>query len=211
MTADYRVATRHNAKAVDCVRDAKSAIRWIRQNAQRLGVDPTRIAAGGGSAGGHLAAAVALLEKFDEPGEDATISSKPNALALFNPAVVLAPIEGLVQGKATNLQERFGVEPKEISPYHHIRAGAPPTIIFHGKADTTVPYTSVERFTIEMEKAGNRCELNGYEGETHGFFNYGRSGNKAFFDTVKKMDRFLASLGYVKGEPTVDSFSWGNR
>src|SRR2546425_12315614 len=56
MTADYRVASRNQVKAVSCVADAKSAIRFVRQEAARLGIDPNRIAAGGGSAGGHIAA-----------------------------------------------------------------------------------------------------------------------------------------------------------
>ena len=56
MTAEYRVLSRHGVKAVECFRDAKSALRWVRGNAERLGIDPARVAAGGGSAGGHLAA-----------------------------------------------------------------------------------------------------------------------------------------------------------
>lgn len=211
MAADYRVASRHNARIVDCVRDAKSAIRWVRRNAARLGIDPNRVAAGGGSAGGHLAAATATIEKFDEPDEDTSTSSKPNALALFNPAVVLAPMQGIDLGRAVDLRQRAGVEPMELSPYHHVKAGAPPAIIFHGKADTTVPYATVEMFTKAMKQAGNRCDLNGYEGEVHGFFNFGRGGNKSFLDTVKKMDCFFASLGYLTGEPSVDSFDWKNR
>src|SRR6478672_10856667 len=51
ITADYRVASRPQVKAVECVKDAKSAIRYVRKEAARLGVDPNRIAAGGGSAG----------------------------------------------------------------------------------------------------------------------------------------------------------------
>ena len=85
IAADYRVASRHQAKPVDCVADAKSALRYVRANAARLGVDPRRIAAGGGSAGGHLTAAIATVPGFDAPGEDAKISAVPNALALFNP------------------------------------------------------------------------------------------------------------------------------
>jgi len=208
MAADYRVASRHQVKAVDCVRDAKSALRWIRKNASRLGIDPDRIAAGGGSAGGHLAASISTIGKFDEPGEDTSVSSKPNAMVLFNPAVVVAPVRDLDPGRPVGLRDRLGVEPVELSPYHHVKPGVPPAIIFHGKADTTVPFITVDIFTQAMKKAGNRCELNDYEGETHGFFNFGRGGNKAFFDTLKKTDRFLASLGYLTGEPTVDDFSW---
>jgi hypothetical protein len=55
-----------------------------------------------------------------------------------------------------------------------------------------------------MKKAGNRCELVGYEGQTHGFFNFGRG--EKFFETVAEMDRFLASLGYVEGPATVGQF-----
>ena len=200
--ADYRVASRHNVKVVDCVRDAKSAIRWVRANAERLGVDPNRIAAGGGSAGGHLAAATALLPEFDEAGEDRRISSRPNALVLFNPALVLAPVEGSpFPRNLAELRERLGAEPQAVSPYHHINKGAPPTIIFHGKADTTVPYRTVELFAQRMLEVGNRCELVGFEGQTHGFFNYGRGDNKAYYETLRKTDEFLAALGYLSGPP----------
>jgi len=91
MIAEYRVLNRHGVKAVMCFRDAKSAIRWVRQNAERLGIDPDRLAAGGGSAGGHLAGALGTIHEFDEEDEDISISSVPNALLLFNPALVLLP------------------------------------------------------------------------------------------------------------------------
>jgi len=90
MAADYRVSSRHQAKVVDCIRDAKSAIRWVRSNAAKLGIDPNRIAAGGGSAGGHLAACTAVLPGLEEPSEDLAISSRSNAMVLFNPALMLA-------------------------------------------------------------------------------------------------------------------------
>jgi acetyl esterase/lipase len=199
MTADYRVSSRHETKAVACVADGKSAVRWIRANAARLGVDPERIAAGGGSAGGHVAACTGTLREFDESDEDAAISSRPNAMVLFNPAVVLAPIDGkltLDEIRLGDLHERMGVEPKEISPYHHVAKGAPPTIILHGQADTTVPYRTVELFAEAMKAAGNDCRLVGYEGQAHGFFNFGREGSK-YEETVRAMDEFLETLGYV--------------
>ena len=92
--ADYRVRSRHNTLAVTCVEDGKSAVRWIRKNAERLGIDPNRIAAGGGSAGGHVAACAGVVPGLDAANESVEISSVPNALALFNPAMMLAPIEG---------------------------------------------------------------------------------------------------------------------
>src|SRR6185503_3489625 len=94
VTADYRVGSRHQAKIVDCIRDAKSAVRYLRANAARLGIDPGRIAAGGGSAGGHLAAATGVIAALDEPAGNPAISSRPDALVLFNPALVLAAAPG---------------------------------------------------------------------------------------------------------------------
>jgi acetyl esterase/lipase len=196
--ADYRVATRQKAKPSQCVVDAKSCVRWLRKNAERLGIDPKRLAAGGGSAGGHLAAAVATLPGFDEAGEDTSVSCVPDALVLFNPALMLAPFGDIgMKGFGANLSaERFGCEPQAISPIHHLRAGLPATLILHGRADTTVPYVTAEAFCTEMKKAGNRCELVGYDGQPHGFF------NKAKYDeTLAEADRFLTSLGYLPKKP----------
>jgi acetyl esterase len=198
ITADYRVRTRQNAKPFQCVADARSAIRWVRANATKLGVDPNRIAAGGGSAGGHLAASTAFITEFDEPTEDKNISATPNALVLFNPALVLAPLDGYKfdASGARVSEDRFGAKPEKISPAHHVKKDAPPAIIFHGKADTTVPYATAEAFTTEMKKAGNRCELVGFDGAPHGFFNR----DPYFAQTLKTADTFLVSLGWLKKE-----------
>lgn len=74
----------------------------------------------------------------------------------------------------------------------------PPTLILHGKADTTVPYVTVEAFEQAMREAGNRCELIGYEGQPHGFFNAGRKGDDYYRKTLAAADRFLVSLGYLQ-------------
>jgi acetyl esterase/lipase len=200
ITADYRVLSRQKAKPVDCVADAKSAVRWLRANATRLGLDPQRIAAGGGSAGGHLAAATATVPGFESPGDDPKISSIPNALVLFNPALVLAPLPGLaIADFGTRVPaERMGTDPKNLSPAHHVKKGTPPTIIFHGKADTTVPYATAEAFTAAMQAAGNRCDLVGTEGAPHGFFNYGRGDNATYRATLAATDAFFVSLGWLR-------------
>jgi acetyl esterase/lipase len=204
LAADYRVSSRHGVKANRCVEDAKSAVRWMRKHAGRLGIDPDRLAAGGGSSGGHLAVAAATLPMHDDPSDDLSISARPNALVLFNPAVVLSPISGEFEfsdARATDLGERFGVEPESISPYHHVKSDVAPTIVFHGTADEVVPYKTVELFRAKMKAHGNQCVLIGYEGAGHGFFNYGRDNNAPFIDTVNKMDAFLVSQGYLKGAP----------
>jgi acetyl esterase/lipase len=189
ITADYRVKSRHGVPVVECVKDAKAAIAWVRQNAQRLGIDPDKIAAAGGSAGGHLAASTGTIPGF---GSD----ERPNAMILFNPACTLAPIAGWQPGdaKAKLSTERFGVKAEVISPAHHIGPHTPPTLILHGKADTTVPYASVVAFERAMKQAGRPCKLVGYDGAGHGFFNRGEYASK----TLAEADSFLIDLGWIK-------------
>ncbi|KAA5545342.1 alpha/beta hydrolase [Roseiconus nitratireducens] len=199
-TADYRVLSRQGTKAVSCVADGKSAVRWIRQHADQLGVDPQRIVAGGGSAGGHVAACTAVIDSLDEPDEDLSISSHPDALALFNPAVVLAPVENrppFDPEKMAGLTDRMGVDPQRLSPFHHVDKRVPPTIIFHGRADRTVPFWTVEAFSDSVRRLGGRCDLVGFDGEAHGFFNYGRGDNKSFERTIEALDKFLMSIGFL--------------
>jgi len=197
ISAEYRVHSRHGTTPWDCVRDGKSAVRWVRANARQLGVDPKRIAAGGGSAGGHVAACTGTIDGLDEPGEDAAVASRPDAMALFNPVIDTGP-GGYGYSR---LKEKY----KEISPVEHVEPGVPPTIIFHGTRDTTVPLANCRDFQDRMKKAGNRCELLTFEGASHGFFNYGRGDGTAFVETVRAMDRFLVELGYLEGEPTISS------
>ena len=207
MAADYRVSSRHRTRAVQCVADAKSAVRWVRKHAERLGVDPKRIVASGGSAGGHIAACTGIIRGLDEAGEDRSVSSAPDALVLYNPVLVLAPVAGksfFDETRLERLERRLGTEPRKVSPYHHLKKGAPPTIIFHGTADRVAPYETARLFTDAMVKAGNQCELVGFKDSGHGFFNHGRGDGSAYFTTVRAMDEFLIMLGYLKGPPTIE-------
>lgn len=209
-TADYRVATRHGCKADACVEDTKSAIRWLRQNAVTLGIDANRICAAGGSAGGHTACCAGVISGFEAKGEDHDVSSKPNAMVLFNPAVMIAPLDGfdlseISDEKYADIASRTGVPPQQISPIHHVHAELPPTIIFHGQADVTVPYATVEEYGRRATAAGNRCEVCGFADARHGFFNAGRGktesekeeGSQRYRRTLRKMDEFLHSLNWL--------------
>ena len=190
IAVNYRVASRNNSTPFDAVEDAKSAMRWIRENAKELGVHKKRIVAAGGSAGGHLAATTALLEGFDSEGEKQKEPAMPNALILFNPVINTMP-EGYGYDR---LKERA----ESLSPAHHVRPGLPPTLIFHGTADNTVPYANIIDFQEKMEAAGNKCEVMTFEDEGHGFFNYGRKENKYYELTTKRATAFLQELGYIK-------------
>lgn len=177
IVADYRVFGRHMTSPFEAMADAKSALRWIRSRASELGVDPDRIVASGGSAGGHIALGAAVFEAFDEPFENHGTSSTPNALVLFNPAV------------NTMSFPQFGTRGVEGSPSHHLRRDLPPIIVLYGKADTTVPYASVEELCQIARGLGNRCELVGYDGATHGFFNPQRHAGKWYAATLLEATR----------------------
>ena len=186
LSAEYRVKRRHGTTPFECVADGKAAIRWVRQHACKLGIDPNRIVASGGSAGGHVAACTGFLPG---PDEATAADSRPNALVLFNPAV------DTTETGSPRAAEKLGERARELSPVHHMRAGVVPTIIFHGTADTAVPIETVRRFRDLMHRAGNRCELVEFAGKEHAFFNFIRD-REAYDETMRETDEFLYSLGY---------------
>ena len=190
--ADYRVKTRQKTTPDCCVADGKSAIRFVRKNAARFGVDPNRIAAGGGSAGGHVAATTGICDGLDDPAEkDSDVSSKANALLLFNPVYDNGP-DGYGHSR---VKDHFPA----ISPAHNITADDPPTIVFLGSKDKLVPVATAKKFDADLKAAGVTSEVWIYDGQPHGFFNESKS-PESFQDTVLKTDAFLVSLGYLEGD-----------
>jgi acetyl esterase len=189
IVADYRVFNRHGTSAFDAMTDAKSALRWVRSHAAELGIDPDRIAAGGGSAGGHLALAAVIFDGFDDPAEAQEISAKPNALVLFDP---------VVDASAEPFNARFSGRGLEGSPLRHDVRFLPPTIILHGLSDKTVPYADVERFCTRARDRGLPCKLVAYPGAGHTFFHQDVAGGKWYRATLLEVDRFLTRLGYLR-------------
>jgi acetyl esterase len=198
ISAEYRVKSRDKTTPRECVMDGKSAIRWVRQHAGEMGIDPDKLAAGGGSAGGHVAAATATVTGFEEAGEDLAVSSRPDALVLFNPV--------FDNGPGGYGHDRVKAYWKEISPLHNISAKTPPTVVFLGTKDKLVPVKTAEDYKKRMEDAGVRCDLHLYQGEPHGFFNSTKK--KGYQETLMEMDHFLISLGYL--EPVVEKMPAGS-
>ena len=184
---EYRTIRGIPGAPIPPCRDAKSAMRYVRSHAAELGIDPLKIAAGGGSAGGHLAAFTALVEGTDDPADDLGLSPKPHLLLLLNPALDNGTDGGWGQ-------DRVGKKIKEYSPAHNISKAAPPTIIFLGTKDNLIPVSTIERFQKNMRDAGAICELHLYDGGIHGFF------NKEPFrsDTLEKTEAFLREHGWLE-------------
>ncbi len=187
----YRVIPKGDkGPPLDSCADAKSAMRYVRAHARELGIDPGRIAAAGGSAGGHLAAFATLVPGLDDPHDDLKVSPRGNALVLFNPVFNNGPGEW---GHA-----RVGDRYREFSPAHHVTKDAPPAIVFLGDKDALIPVRVLEDFEAKMKAANVRCDTRVFPGATHGFFNKDVEGIPGFSATLAETDRFLTSLGWLE-------------
>lgn len=187
--ADYRVKSRHQVTPESCVEDAKSAIRWVRQNRNRLGIDPNKVVGAGGSAGGHLAACTGICDGLDSKQEDLTISSKPNVLVLFNP---------VLNFNLPKLLERINDKSdlaEAISPTRNLKKDSPPTLLFYGTKDQLLKQG--EEFLDRSKIIGHHAEIYLAEGVGHSFFNKSPWLEK----TIDRMDEFLISQGYLTGSP----------
>lgn len=188
ISVDYRTSTQAGTTPDIALSDAISAMRFIRRNAEALGIDSSRIALGGGSAGGHLAAAVATTQGFDDPADDLSIDPRPNALILYNP-VVDNSSEGFGFGRVSEYWEQF-------PPLHNISAGHPPTLFMQGTEDRLIPTSTGEAYCDAVQAVGSVCQLNIYEGAFHGFFNRHRS-QEFYEQTTRDAQSFVQALGYV--------------
>ena len=191
VSVQYRIKRKSADWTVfDCVRDGRSAIRYLRAHAAELGIDPDKIVAGGRSAGGHIAASTALFEGVDEPGEDTAVSCVPNALALYS-----AVLDTSEQGYG---QQTIGERWQELSPVHHVKAGLPPTIVLHGIRDTITPVAGAKLFVEQMQKAGNRCELILSKRGSH---SYMMRTQPLFEEAMQQTRDFLAKAGFSDPVP----------
>lgn len=193
--ADYRILSIHKTLPDKAVEDAKSAIRWVRGHAVELGIDPTKVIAAGGSAGGHLAACTALVSAYDGLTDDKAVSSKPDALVLFNPAMNIAT---LFKDRATTGTPGITLEMAEaITPNNFMTKDTPPAIFFFGSEDKLK--LGADEYRQKALKLGLRAEMWVAPGQAHGFFN-----KEPWLQvTARQMDVFLTSLGYLGGAPAL--------
>lgn len=186
---DYRVISRDGTRVDEAVEDAADAYQWVIKNAERLGIDSSRIVLAGGSAGGHLALSIPLLH----PG-----LPLPAAVVAYNPVTRTTPGGYYMLGAFRQPADaaKFSLEDK-------VRGGLPPLLVLHGDADKTVPYGNSQDFVAAWRAAGNEATLITYPGSDHGFFNGGAGYEKSVADTVD----FLKNLP-LKSSPPVAAAKW---
>jgi acetyl esterase len=192
----YRLSDQITVTPLEAMADTRASIRWLRSNAEMLGIDVKRVAAYGWSAGGHLAASAAVFNDADGREKE---SASPDALILVSPAVHLDNetwLQQLLGDRADNLS---------VSPSSHVRKGLPPTLVLEGRHDTITPLKDVQVFCDRMRAAGNRCDLQIYEGVGHLFTPDSisdrgdpRPDKKIKADALKKTDEFLVGLGFIQ-------------
>ena len=192
---EYRLSDQKTVTPIEAMDDARWAVRWIREHANELHLDPARVAASGVSAGAHLAAATAVI-----PGPEVGDAAVPNALVLTSPAVSLANdgwFRRLLLGR---------VDPVVLSPDQQVRTAPPPAILFVGAEDTVTPAPGAERFCEAARGAGGRCDVHVYPGVGHLFTRNldPRAQEAGPFDPAPdvqadvraRTETFLMSLGY---------------
>ena len=177
---EYRLSG--EARWPACIDDCKAAVRWLWENQYRLNVNPRRIGAAGGSAGGHLAALMGVTQRRDSFGshlEHPGPSSRVHAVAAFNAVFDLTALAEAIPGHVERyLLPLLGATPdqnpevyREASPRTYVGKSTPPFLILHGTADETVPYAQAEAFQSALQTAGVEVEMLTADGAGHGFFN----------------------------------------
>ena len=189
-TVTYQLATKAGANKVKgtksrkrvCITDAKSAIRWYKQNADKLGIDPRKIIAGGGSAGGHISLLATTNPGLNDPSDPKEYDANVAAYLLFNPA--LSP------GDAKD---------PEVDFLQHLKPDFAPAIVFFGSEDNWMKKGWVPAIAKMKSLGIKSTDLSIAKGMGHGFFN-----RQPWEDiTLLAADKFLNSLGYLKGDPTL--------
>jgi acetyl esterase/lipase len=170
MSIDYVLADKKQAVWPTNLWDCKTAVRWLRKNAERLGVDPERIGVMGGSAGGHLAAMVALTtpaDGLDPAGPFGDVSCRVKCCVDFYGIADIGTYHN-----ATMLGKTFAEAPelyRAASPVTYVRSNSPPVLICHGTADTTVNPKQSELFDEALTRAGVEHHLEIIPGAVHSF------------------------------------------
>jgi acetyl esterase/lipase len=174
------------------IHDTKAAIRWVRANADKIGIDADKIAIAGYSAGGLLsllAAGTNGMAEFEGTGGNAGVSSKVQASIGVYPLASTQTARALFPTTLTDQERAAAME--AASPAKYIGKDFAPTIFIHGTADTTVPMSSSIDFFTKLNAAGAPSSLTLIQGAAHAFDN-------AALDAVQVMaqsiDLFLDRL-----------------
>jgi len=152
------------------IHDCKTAVRWLRANAEKLKIDPTRIGAIGGSAGGHLVAMLGATQPAD--GLDPKEPYGDQSCAISCVVDLYGPVDTENWHDISALRQKQSEAPelyKKFSVLTYLDPKDPPVLIIHGTADKTVDHQQSVTFAAALKKAGIEHELVTVEGGVHSF------------------------------------------
>lgn len=171
ISVDYLLAAKDRPAWPQNLHDCKTAVRWLRANADKFHVDPNHIGVIGGSAGGHLALMVGLTDPdsgLDPKEPHGKFSCRVQAVVdLYGPGDLVSRGKDHVMFAGT-----FADKPdqyRQASPVTHASKGDPPVLILHGTGDKTVPIEQSKLMAEALKKAGVEHELILVEGAPHSF------------------------------------------
>jgi acetyl esterase/lipase len=170
MSVNYMLSTGGKVTWPQNLHDCKTAVRWLRKNADRLQISPDRIGVIGGSAGGHLAAMVAVTgdaDGLDPAGPYGEFPCRVQcAVDLYGPADLLRYHDVKMLGKTQAAAPELC---RAASPVTYVDKNDPPILILHGTADKTVDLEQSKMFAAALKKAGAEYEFVIVEGAPHTF------------------------------------------
>ncbi|WP_195210537.1 alpha/beta hydrolase [Actinomarinicola tropica] len=178
------------------IHDVKAAIRWVRAHADRLGIDPERIAIEGNSAGAHLALLAAGTQDvaaFEGEGGNPGVSTHvAAALAIYPPTLFSAgPRERGAVPLLALTEEGDDEVARLAGPLSHVTADFPPTMLIHGTADETVPPLASIRMYEALVEAKVPVELHMYADQPHAFDAQPAFGRQCAAEMLLFLDRYL--------------------
>lgn len=191
---EYRLSG--EAKFPAAVYDSKAAVRWMRANAARYRINPDKIGAAGGSAGGHLVTFLGVTPdrpEFEGNGGNAGVSSRVQAVVALYPVVDFVSF-GKRLGKEQNSMSKFlgatYAEKPELwakaSPVTYLSKDSAPTLFMHGTEDQIPIQHSIDMMN-HLKAAGVLSEIFVAKGAGHGFAN----GPQWFEPSVRRMEEFF--------------------
>lgn len=189
VTVQYLFIPDHTQEPRICIEDTKSAMRWLREHAKTLRIDPDRIAIGGASAGGYNAAYATMAPGWDSPGDDMPVSPQGNAMVLWNPVIDVS--------ESGYSHKNVGDDAVKRSPMTYLNAKTPPMLIQSGTDDGLIHADVLRAFAAKAKSLGVRCDVLTYEGQRHGVFN-----KEPFLSRMNDaIVKVFSSLGYIRPDP----------
>lgn len=182
---EYRTESSHGTTPFDALKDARSAVRFVKTKLQPYKVDSSKVIVVGSSAGGHLALSTAMLNIYNHPSDDLSVDTKPEAIITLSGIIDTGP-KGFGSSEVKKEYHSF-------SPFHNISKDLPPLLMFLGDKDRHTSIARAQEFKAKWLESGSSCQLIVGQGKEHGYLNYKKS-REDYEAMLQQLLTFLDSI-----------------